>query len=98
MIDLNEKEGTVTFRVRVVPRASKSEIVGALDGALKIRLAAPPVGGAANRELVKFLAGICRVPKTAVGIIGGETSRDKRIRIEGLGRTKFLKILGRQSA
>lgn len=85
------------FRVRVVPRAAKSEIVGTLDGALKIRLAAPPVEGAANRELVKFLARICRVPKGSVGIIGGRTSRSKRMRIDGLGRTEFLNCLGRQS-
>lgn len=97
MIDISEKEGAIFFRVRVIPRAAKSEIVGAFDGALKIRLAAPPVEGAANRELVKFLARICRVPKGSVAIIGGQTSRSKRMRIEDLGHAEFLKLLGRQS-
>ena len=45
MINLAEKDGAIIFNVRVVPRASKSEIVGELDGALKIRIASPPVDG-----------------------------------------------------
>ncbi len=55
MIQLTEKDGDLTFNVRVVPRASKSEIVGEHDGALKIRIASPPVDGAANAELIKKL-------------------------------------------
>lgn len=69
--------------VRVVPRASQSEIVGEYDGALKIRLAAPPVDGAANAELIKVLAKFFEVPRNAVEILSGETSKTKQIRIFG---------------
>ncbi len=69
--------------MRVVPRASKSEIVGELDGALKIRIAAPPADGAANAELIKLLAKTFGVTKSAVEIIGGQTSKTKQIKISG---------------
>lgn len=55
MINYSEKDGTLTFNVRVVTRASRSEIVGEHDGALRVRIAAPPVEGAANEELVRLL-------------------------------------------
>lgn len=74
------------------PRASRDEIVGEHDGALKIRVKAPPVDGAANRQLVKFLAKQFGVSKSGVIIERGETSRRKQVRItnpekipEGLG-------------
>ena len=73
----------LTFAVHVVPRASKSEIIGEHDGALKIRLAAPPVDGAANRELIRFLAKLLRVPQNAVEIISGASSRRKVVRARG---------------
>lgn len=72
------------FAVKVVPRASRSEIVGEIDGALKIRLASPPVDGAANAELIKLLAKQFRVSKAEIEIISGLTSKIKRVRIDGL--------------
>jgi uncharacterized protein (TIGR00251 family) len=75
----------VTFSVRVVPRASKSEVAGLYDGALRIRVAAPPVEGAANRALVKFLAKRFKVPPAAVKLVSGSNSRNKIIRIENPG-------------
>ncbi|MEZ5424747.1 MAG: DUF167 domain-containing protein [Pyrinomonadaceae bacterium] len=89
MIEFTEKDGSLVFNVRVVPRASKSEIVGEHDGALKVRLAAPPVEGAANRELIKLLAKSFGVAKSDVGIISGETARTKQVRIDG-ARSKDL--------
>lgn len=56
MIKVTEKENSLIFAVRAAPRASKSEIVGEFDGALKIRIASPPVDGAANAELIKLLS------------------------------------------
>ena len=69
--------------IRVIPRASKTQIVGMHDGALKVRIAAPPVDGAANAELVKLLAKAFGVSKSSIEIISGETSKTKRIRITG---------------
>lgn len=80
---------SVTISVRVVPRASRSEVVGLHDGALKVRLTAPPVDGAANAELVKLLAKIFGVSKRDVSIIAGETSKNKTIRINNLSRSAF---------
>ena len=90
-----EDSDGVTFSVRVMPRASRSEIVGFHDGALKIRVAAPPVEGAANTELVKFLAKQFRVPRSAVTLASGANSRSKTIRIAYAGaaaRAQLIKV------
>ena len=78
MIRFVEKEGNLIFTVRVVPRASKSEIVGEHDGALKVRIASPPVDGAANEELIKFLSKTFGVAKSAVEILSGQTSKPNK--------------------
>ena len=83
MIQFTEKDGNLIFNVRVVPRASKSEIVGEHDGALKVRIASPPTGGAANEELIKVLAKKFNVSKSAVQILSGQTSKTKQIKIIG---------------
>lgn len=69
--------------VRVAPRSSKSEIVGEVEGGLKVRISAPPVDGAANEELVKVLAKAFGVAKSKISILSGETSKTKRVRIFG---------------
>jgi conserved hypothetical protein TIGR00251 len=74
----------VRFSVRVQPRAARSEVVGVHGDAIKIRLSSPPVDGAANDELVIFLAEIFAVPRRAVRILAGETSRSKLIEIDGV--------------
>ena len=74
----------VTLSVRIQPRASKNEAVRLVNGGLKIRLTAPPVDGAANEALVKFLADRLSVAKAQVEIISGHTSRDKIVKISGL--------------
>jgi uncharacterized protein len=82
----------VIFDVRVVPRASRTEIVGFHDGALKIRIASPPVDGAANAELIKLLAKKFAVAKSDVSIVAGETSKNKRIKINNLSQSKFDEV------
>ena len=77
-------EGGVTFAVRVVPRASKNEIVGIHGDALKIRVTAPPVEGRANEALIAFLAKRLGVRKSQVEIVAGATSRRKMIRVIGV--------------
>lgn len=75
----------VAIDVRVTPRASRSGLDGPRDGALRVRLNAPPVDGAANDALVALLADVFDVPKRAVTIVSGQTSRSKRVRVSGIG-------------
>lgn len=83
-LDVRTVDGRVRFSVRVQPRASSDSIAGVHGTALKIRLTAPPVDGAANEHLVNFLAGIFALPRRAVKILAGESSRSKIIEIEGV--------------
>lgn len=80
--------------MRVQPRASKSGVVGELDGALKIRLAAPPVDGAANEELILFLAKLFGAPRANVSLLSGATSKNKVVRVNGIGPDDVERILG----
>ena len=79
--------------MRVVPRASKSEIAGETDGALKVRIASPPVDGAANAELVKLLSKTFGVSKSDVEILTGVASKTKQVKITNSGGEKLLAIL-----
>ena len=90
---ITEKDGSITFAVRVIPRASKSEIVDEHDGALKLRIASPPVDGAANVELIKLLAKSFGVPRSDVEIISGQTSKTKLVRITGAAAERINAIL-----
>jgi len=81
------------FDVRIVPRASRSTIVGLINGVLKIRIAAPPVDGAANEELVKLLAKAFQIRRSSVQILSGATSRTKRIRITGASQAAIDAVL-----
>ena len=81
---VNVVDGRVRFLVRVQPRASRSEVVGVHGDALKIRLSAPPVDGAANDALIEFLAHVFAVGRRDVRILSGETSRSKVVEIEGI--------------
>lgn len=67
--------------IRLQPYAGKDEIIGEYDGRLKIRLAAPPVDGQANKRLLKFMAQICQLPLPQLSLLGGVTCRDKLIGI-----------------
>jgi uncharacterized protein (TIGR00251 family) len=84
MIAASEKDGSLEFKVKVVPRASRTEIVGEHDGALRIRIAAPPVEGAANDELIRTLAKTFGLPKNAIQIASGRESRMKQVRVRGI--------------
>jgi len=76
--------GGVTLAVRVTPRARKNEIVGLVGEAIKVKLAAPPVEGAANAALCAFLAEQLGVRKSAVTLVAGQTSRHKVVRVDGV--------------
>ena len=79
--------------VWVQPRASRTEVAGMRGDAVKIRLAAPPVDGAANEELVRFVAEMLGVARSAVSIAAGQTSRLKTVEVEGIDRPTLEKRL-----
>jgi uncharacterized protein (TIGR00251 family) len=83
-VKIAENEGSVSFTVRVQPRASRDEIAGEYQDGLKIRLTAPPVDGRANEALRQLLATRLKVPLAAVRIASGERSRTKRVEIHGV--------------
>ncbi len=84
MIRLGEKDGGVVLSLRVQPRASRNALCGEYEGALKVRLKAPPVDDAANRECCRFLAKTLGVSASQVVVMSGHTSRTKRVHVDGL--------------
>lgn len=84
---------SAVLAVRIQPRASKNGITRMEDGSLKIRLTAPPVDGAANEALVRFLSDTLSVSKTQVEIVSGHTSREKRVKIAGKSEADIIRLL-----
>ncbi len=82
--------GGASLRVRVQPRASRDALAGERAGALAIRLTAPPVEGAANEALSRFLGRTLGVPASSISILYGATGRDKLVRFEGLSAAELL--------
>jgi uncharacterized protein (TIGR00251 family) len=93
MLQYTESNGAITFAVRVVPRASRSCVAGEHEGALRVRVAAPPIEGAANEELMRFLARALDVPPRAVEIVSGHTSKTKRVRVHGATPARLKSLL-----
>jgi uncharacterized protein (TIGR00251 family) len=94
MIDFTEEAGALTFAVRVVARASKSALAGEHGGALKVRVAAPPVEGAANVELARVLAKAFGVAAREVEIVSGHASKTKRVRVRGATVSDLSRLTG----
>jgi uncharacterized protein len=88
---ITEANGNVTFAVRVVPRSSRNRVVGVEGGALKIKLTAPPVEGAANAALIEFVAEWLGVKRSAVSIASGDKARNKLVRVNGVTREQVLR-------
>jgi uncharacterized protein len=84
LIKVTEKDNAIIFAVRVIPRSSRSEIVGEYDGALKVKLNSPPIDGEANKELIALLAKTFHVSKSDIEIISGQTNKNKQVKIIGL--------------
>jgi hypothetical protein len=82
-----------TIAVRVAPRASRTELAGRHGDALKIRLAAPPVDGAANAELIRLVARLVGVARSDVSIIRGGQSRDKLVLVAGVDAWQLRSVL-----
>jgi uncharacterized protein len=98
MIKFTITDSGVTFSVRVQPRAPRSGVAGETDGALRIRLAAPPVDGEANEELVNFLARLLDIPRRQIEIISGQRSKNKVVRVSGISADVCEKTINTQLA
>jgi len=79
--------------LKVTPGASRNEIAGLTDGVLQVKIAAPPVKGKANKELIAFLSKALGVKRSSLAIVKGQTSRNKVIAVEGLGRGEIIRRL-----
>ena len=87
-------DGGARVRVHVVPRASRTEVCGLQGDALKVRLRAPPVDGRANAALCEFVAEAAGLPRRAVSVVSGETSRAKVLFVPGLSPSALAAALG----
>ena len=76
-----------------MPRSSKSEIVGAHDGFLKVKIASPPVDGQANEAIIKFFSKIFKLPKSNVSIVKGAQAKKKKIRLAGVDLNNIISII-----
>ena len=94
MIEIVDRNGGITIKVRVIPRASRNAIEGAYGESLKVRLMAPALENRANEALRRLLAERLNVQVVAVRIVSGEKSRTKRISIAGITREQIITKLG----
>jgi uncharacterized protein (TIGR00251 family) len=84
----------VQLRLRIQPRASREEIAGVAGDVIRIRLTAPPVDGTANEALVRFLAALLRVPRSAVELVSGRSGRIKLVAVTGVSLAETVRRLG----
>ena len=87
---VNETSAGLTVRLHVLPRAKVSEIAGLHNGALKVKIMAPPVDDAANRAVVEFFSRLLGVPKSNMKILAGNKSREKVLQISGVSLVDFM--------
>jgi uncharacterized protein (TIGR00251 family) len=95
---INDTVDGVIIDIKVIPRAGRSTIAGTRDNALLIRLAAAPVEGAANAELIALLAEHLHLPKRNISVIAGEKSRSKRVKVSGADAAYVRARLGASEA
>lgn len=84
----------VSIAIQVQPRASRTGVAGVTDEAIRVRVSAPPVDGAANQELVRWLSKELHLPKSAISITSGERGRRKVVQLQGIRTTEVEKWLG----
>ena len=90
---LRETAGGVVLTLKVIPRSSVNAVAGVQADALKLKITAPPVDSAANAEVVRFLAQVLDVPRGAVQLLRGATSRHKQVQVVGLSGSQLLQRL-----
>lgn len=98
MLWIRETDEGTLFKVAVQPKGAKNAILGLQGDALKIKLTAPPVEGAANKMCIAFVAKTLKVPKADVAIVQGERSRSKTIRVRSLAKKEVESLLLRAKA
>ncbi|MBL9187637.1 MAG: DUF167 domain-containing protein [Opitutaceae bacterium] len=91
---MSDRPTTCTLPIKAIPNAPRSAVVGWLGDALKVKVHAPPVEGRANDELCEFLADTLGLPRRAVTVLRGDTSRQKLVRIAGLTFAEVKAKLG----
>ena len=97
MLDVKEDNEGVVLAVRVQPRGSRNAIEGEWNGALKVRLTAPPTEGRANEALCRLLAAQLKIPVSAVRILAGASSRNKRVQLCGVRAEQVRKLAAGES-
>jgi hypothetical protein len=90
---IRESGSALEVALHVLPRARRNEISGLHNGAIKLRVSAPPVDDAANRAVVEFFASLLHLPRSRLRIVSGARSRDKVLRIESMSRHEFARHL-----
>jgi uncharacterized protein (TIGR00251 family) len=88
-----EQKEQVIITVQVQPNAKQNKVIGFGDSILKVKIAAPPIKGRANKELIKFLSSLFGISKSDLSIEKGKTSKTKAIAIRGLGQNGVLREL-----
>lgn len=98
MINIVDKAGKVSFKVKVQPRASKNGLAGIMEDAVKLRVTAPPVDGEANKGVIQFFAHLFGVSQKDVVIISGLSSRTKIVEISGVAVSEVAEVLNNSSS
>jgi uncharacterized protein len=94
LIPIQESNGSVTFAIKVHPRARKNTFTGELDSVLKVSLTSPPLDGRAYEACIEFFAKFLMLPRTSITIASGQNSRNKVIRVGGLSAEEVRKRFG----
>ncbi len=94
-LEIEQRGKQLLLRVRVQPRAARTAVAGVLQGALKVRLTAPPLDDRANRQLVQWLASLLELPKSRIELVSGHKSRRKTLSIQGLAESELRARIGR---
>ncbi len=92
-LEITERDGAMLLRLRVSPGARASRVIGVHGGALKLAVAAPAEQGKANHEVLRLLAKLLDVTPSQLELVAGHTSRDKRVRVDGIARDDALQRL-----
>ncbi|MEL7567789.1 MAG: DUF167 domain-containing protein [Dehalobacterium sp.] len=98
MINIVDKGGKVSFKVKVQPRASKNGLSGIIGDAVKLRITAPPVDGEANKGVIQYFARLFGVSQKEVVIISGLSSKTKIVEISGVAASEVAEIFNNLSS